>query len=486
MLALVGRKQEQAELEDIYASKKAEFTLVYGRRRIGKTFLIKQFFKKKKRCVFFYVTGVKDGTLGEQLKEFSKAIGESFYHGATIETPETWMRAFEELNNAISTQSKAKKIVLFMDEFPWMATKKSRLIQALEYYWNRYWSDLPNVKLIICGSSAAWIIKKILYQKGGLHNRTTRQIILRPFNLTETKLFLSKKNIKFEKEQVLQIYLALGGVPFYLEQLKKSKSAAYNINNLCFKESGLLFNELDKLFKSLFENYESYLFLIKIIGHSNYGISRSDIENESKKLFHGGRLTERLNDLEMAGFIKSFLPIMHERRGLYYRIIDEFCCFYLKWIEPEKSTLLTLDHEHHYWNEKLKSPSYQAWSGYAFEMLCYKHVSFIKKALNVLDDAKIGSWKYVPKIYSKDQGAQIDIVFDQSDSIILCEIKYTDKAFSIDKNYAEQLSKKTETFKRVTKTDKQIFLAIISANGIKANRYSDELISDVVTLDDLG
>lgn len=485
MQSLICRKNEQNELEDIFSSKKAEFVLVYGRRRVGKTFLIKQFFQNKKQSLFFYVTGVRDGLLQEQLGEFTKAIGEVFYGGATLAVPDSWMKVFEELHKAILNQKSTQKIVLFMDEFPWMATKKSRLIQALEYYWNRHWNDNPKIKLIICGSSAAWIIKKILYQKGGLHNRTTRQIIVKPFNLTETRVFLSKCGLNLENKQILQVYLALGGVPFYLEQLKTNKSMASNINNLCFKESGILFNELTKLFQSLFENHENYLALIKIIGKFRYGISRSQIEEVSKNLFQGGRLTERLNDLEMGGFIKSFLPLMHSRQGLYYRIVDEFCYFCIKWMEPEKSTLLALDHDHHYWNEKIKTPGYHAWSGYAFEILCYKHIAAIKKHFHVLQDAKIGVWRYVPKANVADKGTQIDLIFEQSDSILLCEIKYTEKAFTIDKDYSEQLEKKIEIFKKVTKTDKQVFLTLISANGIKPNHYSEKLISDVMTLEDL-
>jgi hypothetical protein len=214
-------------------------------------------------------------------------------------------------------------------------------------------------------------------------------------------------------------------------------------------------------------------------------VSRSEIEKKSKKSFYGGRLTERLNDLELAGFVKSFLPLMHDRQGLYYRVVDEFCYFYLKWVDPEKSTLLTLDSDHHYWSEKIKSPGYQAWAGYAFEMLCYKHISFIKKALHILDDARIGAWRYAPKDNATEKGTQIDLVFDQSDSITLCEIKHTDNPFVIDKSYAEQLCRKIEVFKKITRTNKQVFLALISANGIKANRYSKEIVSSIVTLEDL-
>ncbi len=483
MQALIDRKNELLELEEAYASKKAELILIYGRRRVGKTFLIKHFFKKKS-CAFFYVTGINEGVLEEQLDEFAKAIGGCFYNGATIASSKTWMKAFEELNKAITTYSKKGKIALFMDEFPWMATKKSRLIQALEYYWNRHWCDNPKIKLIICGSSASWIIKKILYNKGGLHNRTTKQIILKPFTLIETKHFLDWKKLKLNYQQILQIYLPLGGVPFYLDQLKPEKSIAWNINNLGFNENSILSNELYKLFKSLFENHESYLELIRIIGKSRHGISRKELEKVSKKSQQGGRLTERLQDLEMAGFIKSFLPLMHDRRGLYYRIIDEFCYFCLRWIEPERQTLLTLDPSHNYWNEKIKSQEYLSWSGYAFEALCYKHIASIKKALRIVDSSRIGTWRYIPKTKSNEKGTQIDLVFDQNDSIVLFEIKNTIKPFVIDKDYAMQLKQKIEIFKEVTRTNKQVFMALISANGVKRNQYSDDLISAIVTLED--
>lgn len=482
MKKIIGRKNEQIELEDIYSSKKPEFVLVYGRRRIGKTFLVKNFFLRKSG-VFFNVTGIKDGALTEQLTEFAKAISKCFYHGANIAVPNSWMQAFEELSKAISNCNKRQKIVLFMDEFPWMATKKSRLIQALEYYWNQYWLDNTHLKLIICGSSAAWIVKKILYQKGGLHNRVTRQIILKSFNLLETKQFLEENNIKLNPASTIQLYLVFGGVPFYLEQFKRNQSVASNINNLCFKENSILFNEFNKLFQSLFDDYNDYSSLVKIISRVREGISRSEVESKSKTF--GGRLTERLKDLETAGFIKSFLPIMDHKYGTYYKLFDEFCYFYLKWIEPEQFTLLSLVPDHNYWNQVIKSASYRAWSGYSFEMLCYKHISFIKKELDILDDARVGTWRYDAKKNTDEEGAQIDLLFDQSDSIVLCEIKYTEKDFSIDKSYAEDLSKKIDIFKKITKTKKPVFLALISANQIKENRYSKNLVSRAVIIENL-
>ncbi len=482
---IISRTREKQELQEALESDNAEFIVVYGRRRVGKTFLITNFFESKD-CIFFNIVGIKDGLLEEQLAEFAKAIGETFYGGATIATPKTWMQAFEELNNAIKNVSKDKAIILFFDEFPWMATPRSRLLQALEYYWNKYWSIEPRIKLILCGSSASWIIKNILYHKGGLHNRITRHLILKPFTLSETQHFLKSKGIQLNERQILQLYMATGGVPHYLNSIKKGVSAAQSINDICFKDTGILFDEFDKLFSSLFNDSESYTELIRIIASSRYGASRSDIKTKTKLSSYGGSLSARLKDLESAGFIKSFLPLEHTRQGIYYRLIDEYCYFYLKWIEPEKRTLITLEENSEYWQSRTLSPSFKSWAGYAFEGICYKHLAQIRKKLKISSIAIANSWRYVSKKYSQEQGAQIDLLFDRNDdSITICEIKYTDKPFVIDKEYAANLLNKVKIFKAKTRIKKQVFIAIVSANGIKPTMYSEELITGVVTLEDL-
>lgn len=479
MRKLVGRKHEIGELNDVLSSKRSEFLVVYGRRRIGKTFLIKEHFKNKP-CTFFHVTGIKDGTLNEQLQVFTQTIADLFYDGADIATPNTWMKAFDSLNRIIQKQPSNKPIIIFMDEFPWMATKRSRLLQSLEYYWNRHWEDLPHLKLIVCGSSASWIVKKILYHKGGLHNRITRQMVLKPFSLQETKAFLEAQNIKIPHQQVIDIYLTLGGIPFYLEGLKSNTSVLNNINNLCFKETGLLFYEFDKLFQSLFDNHENYAFLVRLIGSHREGIPRAQIEKQGQARFlHGGRLTEHLKDLEIAGFIRPFRPLYSNRYSLYYRINDEFCYFYLKWVENEKATLLSLDTHHHYWNQKATTPGYAAWSGYAFEMLCYKHIAHIKRALNIPEDARIGSWRYCPRDKEK-LGSQIDLIFEQHDAIIVCEIKHSNKPYTITKEYAQKLQHKVAVFQEKIKPKKPILIAMIASSGIKSNAYSKDLIHNTL------
>jgi len=482
---IAGRREEKAELLDVFNSGKAEFVTIYGRRRIGKTFLIEEFFKSKP-CHFFHVTGVQDGTLSEQLNEFGKSIGETFYQGASIEKSASWMKAFEELTKALNHLSGNRKIILFLDELPWLCTKKSRLLQALDHYWNRRWKNDPRIKLIICGSSASWIIKKIIRNKGGLHNRTTREILLRPFNLSETAQFFKKAGLDLNHEQITQIYMFCGGIPFYLSHIRKGQSAAQMIDKLCFRENGILYSEFDKVFDSLFENAPVYKELIRIIADKRSGVDRAYIESKSQFLSMGGTLTEKLEDLESTGFIKSFIPLGNKRQGAYYRVTDEYCYFYLKWIEPTKGSFIAEERNRKFWSEKIGTPPYYNWMGYAFESLCYKHITEIKNALGISGSAISGAWKYTPRSENSGAGTQIDLLFERDDGVTtVCEIKYSKDAFLIDQDYAENLKQKINIYKEKTRTKNQIFLAFISATGLKENKYFHELVTGVVVLEDL-
>lgn len=479
----IARQQEQAELLEAYKTAQAEFIVLYGRRRIGKTFLIEESYGKQKGY-YFQATGIQNGKLKEQLEHFSQEIGKTFYQGANISTPASWLKAFETLTNAIKIVSANEKIVIFLDELPWLCTKKSRLLQALDYYWNHIWRKDKRIKLVICGSSASWIIKKILQHKGGLHNRYTRTILLKPFTLKETQQFFQQAKFNLSPEQIVQFYLFCGGVPYYLAQIKKGKSAAQMIDLLCFQLNGLLYQEFDKLFTSLFDEAESYKELVQLIANKHEGMGRAELEKMSY-YSSGGTLTSKLSELEEAGFIQSFLPIEHKSRGIYYRVIDEYCCFYLKWILPVKNSLVLKERNNKYWSSKINTPVYFNWLGYAFETLCYKHLHEIKKALDITSSTNIGVWRYIPRENDAITGAQIDLLFDRDDNVVtLCEIKYTQEPFIIDKAYAGNLKNKIAVYKTQTRTRKHIQLAMITNLGIKENVYGEELVDQVLTLDD--
>jgi len=343
-----------------------------------------------------------------------------------------------------------------------------------------------NLKLFICGSSASWIIKKIIYDKGGLHNRVTRQIILRPFLLHETEEYLCSKGCNYNYKQILEIYMAMGGTPYYLNGIKKSLSAAQNINNMCFRNGGLLIDELNKLFRSLFHDADVYIELTRIIAKRTYGIPRTELEKNIQLSHKGGTLTDRLQDLENAGFILSFIPLGYKERGKYYKIIDEYVLFYFNYIEPEITAFLKIERKTNIWQLNYNTPVWHNWAGYAFEAVCYKHIDLIRIALDIPNGSKAAVWRYVPSPGSVDQGAQIDLLFDRPDSAItLCEIKLTAQPFVITKDYANNLKNKMEVFKRKQESNKQIFIAMIVAAGLKNNMYAEELVGGVVTLNDL-
>jgi uncharacterized protein len=481
---IVGREKEQELLGELLKSKKAEFIAVYGRRRVGKTFLIKNFVSRFP-CIFFHVTGIQNGTLKEQIEEFSEQLVETFFRGAPSPAQrKRWRDVFKDLNEAILKLPKDKKVVLFLDEFPWMVTRRSKLLRAVELYWNRYWVFDRRVKLIICGSATSWIVENIINNKGGLHNRVTRTIQLVPFSLSETEHYLKEHKITLSQRQILDLYTALGGVPLYWTFLRRGRSAHQSIDELCFERDGALVKEFDRLFQSLFKDSKPYIDLIRIIAKHRYGINQFKLIVEAR-LPDGGNTVRRLNQLEEAGFITSLVPYGHKDKGIYYVIDDEYCLFYLSWIEPNRRAIAKKSANTGFWLAQSQRPAWKTWAGYAFESICYKHISQIQRALKICPGSIATTWRFTPRSI-EEEGAQIDLLFDRPDgSITLCEIKCSEKPFVINKAYAQALLHKQEIFQQKTKTEKQIFWAFITPHGLKPTLHSEELISAQATLKDL-
>lgn len=479
-MEIIGRKKEKAVLDHILVSKQAEFVAIYGRRRVGKTFLVRNTCSKK--GVYFECSGLKDGTFEEQLANFSRKFSDIFYPGLALQTPKNWREAFELLTTEIKKIPKKKKVIVFMDELPWLATPRSKLLQNLDYFWNSEWSLLPNFKLIVCGSAAAWMLNHLINAKGGLHNRITRSILLEPFKLDDTKRFLESKKIKLSEKQIVDLYMIMGGIPFYLNQLEKSKSLVENINSICFEKDGLLYSEFPRLFKSLFNSIIYAEIVIEISKH-RYGISLIQLlKNLSKK--PGGRFLSRLDELEACGFIQSFLPFGREKRDKFYRVSDEYTLFYLRWIiEIVEGKIIPVGIN--YWQKISKSPSWYSWAGLSFESVIFKHAD---KLINVLGLGKIGCsisfWSYHPKL--GEEGAQVDLLIDRDDNAItICELKYSNQNFVIDKNYGQILMKKMSVIETQLRTKKQLFIAMITASGLKKNLWSNELINQSIEISEL-
>ena len=475
---LTGRKSEQEKLLTFYHSDTAEFAAIWGRRRIGKTYLIRETFRNLDGY-YLQITGEKKASLASQLANFSKSFSEAFYpKGIKVETPKTWKHAFDMITTTIKEMCGDKKVVLFFDELPWLAGEKSGILSALDYYWNTTWVDMPTLKLVVCGSAASWMMDNIVSNKGGLHNRIQLKIRLEPFSLIETYEFLSVQGHQYTPEQVLQVYLIMGGVPFYLKLLQKKYSIAQNINELCFSSTGILFNEFNELYSSLFSSPESYEEIVQVLAQNPQGLKRTSLIKKLKLSSDGGGVNRRLTALTESGFIKEQIFFSSKKLEKRYVLIDEYTLFYNQWIQPEASSIRMLNTLEQHWQQIIKVPKFFAWRGLAFERCCYKHLPYILKALQIQSISSLGPWQ--------DDGAQIDLYIDRNDdAITLCEIKYTNEPLTIDKQYAQELKNKINVFREKMKTRKQIILAILSVNGMIENLYSKELVAWNITLSHL-
>ena len=480
---IVGRDRELEVLKEIHESTEPQFLAIYGRRRIGKTYLISEFFKDK--GVYFEVTGMKDGTLTEQLFQFAYEFSRRFADGERVTPPKSWAEALQTLHSAIEKVEAGKKIILFFDEVPWLASPRSKFLNALEHFWNRYLSRNKNVVLIICGSSASWIIRNIINNKGGLHGRVTRRIRLLPFTLSETEQYLKSRQIELDRKQIIDVYMALGGVPKYLSYVRRGQSSAQIIDEVCFSPQGGLFNEFDNLYKSLFENYESHVAIVKALATKIDGLTKAELLEEVG-LASGGSSSRVIEDLIDAGFLLYIPAFSQSKPKGIYRLIDEYSLFYLIWIEDTSKRGIGGTSKHG-WIKKMDTPKWSAWSGCAFEAVCLKHIQKIKLALGIAGISTVETgWRYLPKRSEKRQGAQIDLVIDRADRCInLCEMKYSNHEFVIDKSYEEKLQSKKRVFKEQTETTKTLFMTMLTTYGVKKNVHYLSAIDQQLTMDDL-
>jgi len=480
MSHIFARAQELKLLEQLYNSGQPEFLAVYGRRRVGKTFLIREFFKNK--GTYFALTGIKGASTRKQLKNFVVELSRVFGLPADYEPPKDWFEAFSHLRQAIEKMKGKERMILFFDELPWLATPRSGFLQDLDHLWNRYLSDDKRVILIVCGSAASWMIRKIVRNKGGLYGRLTAQIRLLPFNLKETEEFLRRQGITLNQKGIVDIYMAIGGVPKYLSYIQKGQSALQIVGQLCF--GGPLSDEFDELYASLFELHHRHVSIIKSLSEHPGGLTKSQIV-KATSLSAGGGMNLVLEELEQSGFILKIQEFGKQKKDCRFKLIDEYSLFYLKWSQKAKDSLSSRDER--FWISIFNSAAGQSWAGYAFEVICLKHLHSLKAALGIAGIiTTASSWIYKPPKKSKIRGAQIDLLIDRADNCInLCEIKYCNHEFIIDKAYDKDLREKKSVFQSQTQTKKTIFLTLISPYGVKKNAGHFETIDVSLTLDAL-
>ncbi len=479
---IFGRAEEIKTLERLLNSNRPEFLAIYGRRRVGKTYLIHEFFKNK--GMYFSITGSANSNKKLQLRKFFRELQNRFPDLNNSKEPEDWDEALYTLKEVVSTIDSSKKIILFFDELPWLASSKSGFLPALEYIWNQYFSHMNNVILIVCGSAAAWIIKKIINNKKGLYGRLSAVIKLNAFTLDETEKFLLAQKIKLSRKQIVELYMSLGGIAKYLTFVLQGDSVAQTINRLCFTPQGQLVAEFNNLYHSLFDDSQKHMQIIKGLAEKKSGILQKDLL-EKLQIPSGGQSSLILEELEESGFIATSPEFMKQSKNKKLWLIDEYSYFYITWMEKIKGSVI-LGSDKDYWLKMQNDPRWKTWSGYAFESLCFKHVSQIKKALGISAVLTNESqWSYRQK-NEFEKGAQIDLIIDRKDDCInLCEIKFHHSLFTINQSYAGELRRKIDVFREHTKTTKTLFLTLITPFGVHKNEYSAELINKELTLDDL-
>jgi len=469
-MKIVGRKAEQAILQNCLESPRPVFLAVYGRRRVGKTFLVREFFGKN---IVFSLTGAVDATMKQQLQGFDEALED--YFGVAGEPSENWLTAFRKLQKVLERRKGKGKKVIFIDELPWLATQKSGFLSALDHFWNAFLATREDMLLVICGSATSWIIDNVIKNKGGLHNRVTRELWLEPFSLGECEQYYRAMGIELNRMQITQLYMVYGGVPYYMDYAERGLSAEQIIDKMFFAKHAPLANEYQNLYRSLFRKPEKHIKVVEVLGKSGRGMTQKELLT-ALDVKPGGSTTKVLDELEQCGFVRRYRDFTKSKRGQYYQLSDFYTLFYLKYLkgrgEPDAQ----------YWqNMSHKGASY-AWNGLAFERVCIAHLSQIKQRLGISGvSTESSAWR---SRYA-EPGAQIDLIINREDRIInLCEMKFTSKPFKIDKAYDEELIYKRETFREETGLNEALHITMVTSSGLASSSFMGSVQSQVC-LDDL-
>lgn len=460
---IIGRKEEIDKLNRAYNSEYSEFVAVYGRRRIGKTFLIRETFKGK---FTFQYTGINNIPNKEQLHEFYQSL---FRQGLPdgSKPPKTWFDAFHLLEDLIS-ESKEERKIIFIDELPWMDSTNSRFIPAFEHFWNGWASARKDILLVICGSATSWIINKIFRNIGGLYNRVTYKIRLQQFSLSECEELAHYHKLPLTRNMILEGYMIMGGVPYYWTKLEPTKSMGQNINDLFFKEVGELHNEFDFIYASMFKSPEKYVKVVEALSGKKSGLTRDEIITKGK-LDSSGQLSRILEDLIECGFVRKYCHFDKRLRDAIYQLVDCYTLFYYQFVRMAHGT------DEEYWMRTMQTPAYNTWCGLAFERVCLLHTHQIKVALGISGImANLFSWHV--KKNDEHQGVQIDLLIDRADNVVnVCEMKYAPKGYSMNDSDLKSINTKLGILEMYLPRQKFAQAVLVTSNGVIRNKYSEEI-----------
>ncbi|MCR5455464.1 MAG: ATP-binding protein [Bacteroidales bacterium] len=479
MIELIGRQQEQRELEDLYNRNKAEFVVIYGRRRVGKTYLVDETFGGR---ITFRHAGLspieftdKSDVLKEQLTHFYNSL---IRHGVKkSKCPTSWLEAFFMLEMHLQSIDNGTKQIVFLDELPWMDTPRSGFITALEGFWNTWACHRHNFMLVVCGSATSWILDNLINNHGGLYGRVTHEIKLSPFSLKECEEFFKNRNVKMSRYDIVQSYMMLGGIPFYLDYFRKGMSLAQNIDKLFFSRNAILLDEYDRLFSAIFSNPEEMKRIVSVLSTRRCGYSRQDIIKKTN-ISDNGSASKMLKALEASDFVLRYVPFGADNRTAYYKLTDQFCLFYLKWVAD--SDKMNPD----FWMRSQSSQSVASWRGFAFEEVCLAHIQQIKAALGIAGVSTTQS-AWALRGDNNVEGTQIDLLINRKDNIVnMCEMKFYGDNFAVNGAYERTLAHREIALSKMLNRRTVIHPVLITTYGLEYGEYSGSFVHTVV-MDDL-
>jgi len=469
---LIGREKEIRRLNRALEEREAQLIIVYGRRRVGKTFLINEYFGGD---FSFKFTGAFGESKKVQLKNFVLELNRQAM--TKYDVPQDWSDAFALLRDYLESKDKEKKQVVFFDEMPWMDRQKSGFLPAFEWFWNSWGSSRENLVFIVCGSATSWMIDKLDNNKGGLFNRQTCRLYLEPFNLHDTELYLKSRDIYWSRYDITVCYMIMGGIPYYLKLLDRSLSLNENIDALFFEKRSELWDEFEHLYNTLFSNSDNYIRIVEALSKKRSGLTRNEISKASG-VAANGVLSKMLTDLINSGFVRINDIFGRKKRDITYQLSDYYSLFYFRFIKDNYGK------DEHLWSNSNDNPARRSWEGLTFEQICKDHIQQIKNKIGIAGVmTEISSWSKQGN--DEEDGVQIDLLIDRRDRVInLCEIQFSGAQFEIKKEYDIKLKNKVEVFRETTKTNKTIQMTMITTYGIKKNMYSN-YVGKEITLDDL-
>jgi len=352
-----------------------------------------------------------------------------------------------------------------------MDTQKSNFVSALEAFWNGWASARNDILLIVCGSATSWMTDKIINNRGGLHNRLTHRIRLEPFTLRECEEYLQNRGVVATRMQILEYYMAMGGVPYYWSFIDKSLSPAQNLDAMFFSANGELRDEYDHLYSSLFKQPQRHLAIVTALGTKKACMSRIELL-EATRQTDNGAFGVALEELVECGFLRRFRMPGKKNRDLVYQLIDNYTLFYYRFLSQ-----LDAD-ESGSWAAQQSEARVRVWRGLSFERVCLQHLHQVKFGLGISGiSTKAYAWR--------SPEAQIDLLIERGDDAVnICEMKYSSDEYVLSREEHDKLVHRRETYCRSEKPKGAVYLTLITPKGLVGNALGND-IQSVVTLEDL-